>query len=203
LRLFGVCLLVGVVIASSFWVDSTVPGPEERIEVGPLVERVTDLQANFDSLESIYDSSVMYAERIVRSGQRDSVLARRIAWHVVAEAHRVEIPVEVGLAIMLVENPMFHPTVRSFMGATGLTQVMPFHAGNWKPCGPNLEDIRDNICTGFSIFRDYLDRHGAIDRALLAYNGCVRGTNTPDCHSYPRWIMERLGRVHIRNWLEM
>ena len=30
--------------------------------------------------------------------------------------------------------------------------------------------------------------------ALLSYNGCVRGTNTPDCRAYPEKV-----RAHVEN----
>jgi hypothetical protein len=40
-----------------------------------------------------------------------------------------------------------------------------------------------------------LRRTGTTTAALLRYNGCVRGTNTPDCHRYPSKVLARAGRV--------
>ena len=36
-------------------------------------------------------------------------------------------------------------------------------------------------------------------RALLAYNGCVRGTFTPDCHLYPDKV-NRIRRQIVAEW---
>ncbi|MFL5470090.1 MAG: hypothetical protein ACJ8AE_09880, partial [Gemmatimonadaceae bacterium] len=37
---------------------------------------------------------------------------------------------------------------------------------------------------GVSILADLIKRSPSVERALLRYNGCVRGTNTPHCHTY-------------------
>jgi hypothetical protein len=39
-------------------------------------------------------------------------------------------------------------------------------------------------------------------RALLAYNGCVRGTNTPNCHTYPNKVRDLRERVR-RDWARL
>jgi hypothetical protein len=67
-------------------------------------------------------------------------------------------------------------------------QVMPGWAGQWRECGRDLYDVEDNLCNGTSILQWYLRRHGDERRALLGYNGCVRGTNTPNCFIYPNKI---------------
>jgi soluble lytic murein transglycosylase-like protein len=99
---------------------------------------------------------------------------------------------EVLLAVMLVENPWIEPTARSPVGARGLMQVMPLHQGKWRACPGSLEDIESNICYGAQIFRDYLRQTGNIETALLRYNGCVKGTNTPNCHLYPQQVFARV-----------
>jgi soluble lytic murein transglycosylase-like protein len=65
-------------------------------------------------------------------------------------------------------------------------QVMPLWIGYWRGCGQNLYDIEANLCNGTRILAWFMSRHGGDERrALLGYNGCVRGTNTPDCGKYP------------------
>ena len=106
------------------------------------------------------------------------------------------------LAVLLVENPALDPSARSFMGAQGLMQVMPFHRGKWPPCEPRLDDVESNICHGASIFASYLKQTGGdVDRALLRYNGCVHGTNTPNCHQYANHVFARAGRASVHAWL--
>jgi len=55
--------------------------------------------------------------------------------------------------------------------------------------------VENNICHGTRILRDVLDRAQTTRGALLRYNGCVAGTNTPDCWKYPRMVQIRAARV--------
>jgi soluble lytic murein transglycosylase-like protein len=78
------------------------------------------------------------------------------------------------------------PNATSSVGARGLMQVMPAWSGHWRDCGRNLYEIEANLCAGTNILAWYLRRHGGDERrALLGYNGCVTGSNTPNCHTYP------------------
>lgn len=110
--------------------------------------------------------------------------ARKISWPVIQEAQRRGVDPAMVTAILLVESEG-NPSARSSVGARGLMQVMPGWAGRWRGCGRDLYDIASNICNGTSILAWYLDSHGDEREALLGYNGCVRGTNTPNCHRYP------------------
>jgi soluble lytic murein transglycosylase-like protein len=102
------------------------------------------------------------------------------------------------LAVVTVENPWLEPDAMSSAGAVGLMQVMPFHAGEWGCSGEDLTDPDVNVCHGTRILADAIRRlNGDLERALLRYNGCVRGTNTPDCHLYARRVLE-----HARPWRE-
>jgi soluble lytic murein transglycosylase-like protein len=75
-------------------------------------------------------------------------------------------------------------------------QVMPFHAGAWGCESEDLTDPETNVCHGTRILAHALRRlDGDLERALLRYNGCVRGTNTPDCHSYPSRVL-----AHAASW---
>lgn len=134
--------------------------------------------------------------------REDPVLARRIALALVREGRQTNIDPRMLLAVLLVENPWLDADARSSVGAVGLMQVMPFHAGEWEPCSDDLEDIDTNICYGARIFAHYLGAtNGDLDRALLRYNGCVRGTNTPDCDRYPTHVFARAGRATLWNAL--
>lgn len=130
-------------------------------------------------------------------------MATRIAAAVVREGYRTGLDTGLLLAVLLVENPWLDPEARSSVGAVGLMQVMPFHAGAWRCGGADLTDPEVNICHGARILAHALHRaRGDLDTALLRYNGCVRGRNTPDCHRYPSWVRHTLeglsgGRVDM------
>jgi soluble lytic murein transglycosylase-like protein len=126
------------------------------------------------------------------AGRADSIA--RIA---VREAYHRRIPPALVLGVMLTENDGFKPNARSSVGAMGLMQVMP---RVWLPnlgpiLGRNLRDDETNLRYGVYILKhfakrtaDTLDARGVIRVALLGYNGCVRGTNTPTCRGYPEKV---------------
>jgi hypothetical protein len=162
-------------------------------------ERLTSL---LERVEAVYEEEVAPLERVLLGYRSDDPqLVRRVAVSLLREARRTELEPRLLLAVLLVENPWIDPDARSFMGARGLMQVMPFHEGKWAPCEPRLDDVDANICHGASIFAAYLKQErGNVDRALLRYNGCVRGTNTPNCHQYPNHVYARAGRASIQAW---
>ena len=114
----------------------------------------------------------------------DQGRVNRIAAAVVKEGHRRNIGSALLVGVLLTENPMLNPTARSSVGAVGLMQVMPFHAGKWGCASGDLFDIEANICHGVAILADNLRSSHSLPAALLGYNGCVHGTNTPDCWRY-------------------
>jgi soluble lytic murein transglycosylase-like protein len=116
---------------------------------------------------------------------RDTVRAQKIANAVVAEGGKRNLSPALLIGVLLTEDVTLNPQAKSFVGARGLMQVMPFHAGKWKQCpSSDLFSIDTNICYGTSILADLVKRSPNVERALLRYNGCVRGTNTPNCQSY-------------------
>lgn len=118
---------------------------------------------------------------------KDTARARRIANAMVYEGGRKNISPSLLIGVLLTEDATLDPKARSFVGARGLMQIMPFHAGEWKKdcgSGADLYDIDANICHGVAILASYMKKSPNIERALLRYNGCVRGTNTPHCHTY-------------------
>ncbi len=137
------------------------------------------------------DTSVRPLEHVLLQQRDDRGLARHVAVALVRESNRQHLSPRLLLGMLLVENPTVNPRARSPVGARGLMQVMPHHEGRWS-CGGGLEDVDANICYGAHVFRDnLLDAGGDVEGALLRYNGCVRGTNTPDCRRYPQWVFSR------------
>lgn len=115
----------------------------------------------------------------------DPVRAKRIAGALVKEGRRRKVGSSLLVGVLLTENPWLDPRARSSVGARGLMQVMPFHSGKWGCPSGDLFDIESNICHGVAVLADNLARSRSLPQALLGYNGCVRGTNTPGCWRYP------------------
>lgn len=125
----------------------------------------------------------------------DWKLVRRISRAVVREARRQQVPPSLIAAVLVTENTTLRPGARSSVGALGLMQVMPMHAGAALCGSSDLTDVDSNICHGALILARNLRRTRTTTAALLRYNGCVRGTNTPDCHRYPSKVLARAGGV--------
>ena len=126
--------------------------------------------------------------QVIRRYTRSSSDADRIAQAVVAEGKRKKIDPAMIVGIMMVESEM-NPRARSFVGARGLMQVMPFHRGQWGCKNGDLYHIETNICLGVSVLADNIKRAPNLRTALQRYNGCVNGTNTPGCSSYSRKVL--------------
>jgi soluble lytic murein transglycosylase-like protein len=167
--------------------------------VDALLAQSASVTGLLTQIEDSYAADVAPIERVLLSYRDDDPqLVRQVAVSLVREARRTQIEPRLLLAVLLVENPWIDPTKSSHVGAQGLMQVMPFHRGQWKPCQPRLDDVDANICHGARIFASYLRaEHGNVDRALLRYNGCVKGTNTPDCQQYPTHVFARAGRASL------
>jgi soluble lytic murein transglycosylase-like protein len=74
-------------------------------------------------------------------------------------------------------------------------QVMPLHSGKWGCGSKDLFDIESNICHGVQILKQAMIDAPNTRVALLRYNGCVRGRNTPNCHLYDDKVLKRAGRA--------
>ena len=133
-------------------------------------------------------SEEAHVSQLLRNHTKDTVRANRIAAALVKEGRRRNVGSSLLVGVLLTENPDLAAKATSFVGARGLMQVMPFHAGNWGCASPDLFDVESNICHGVAILADNLKRSRTLPQALLGYNGCVRGTNTPDCFRYPRKV---------------
>ena len=176
---------------------SACASPPEEAAHSPLEGALRTLEARAEALETeVREVDAFIAHEleplvhVLTRMRNDRPHARRIALALVREGHHAGVDPRLLLAVMAIENPWLEPTAASFMGAIGLMQVMPFHAGGWGCDGADLTDPETNICHGARILADALLRSdGDLDRALLRYNGCVRGTNTPDCHLYPSKVL--------------
>jgi soluble lytic murein transglycosylase-like protein len=125
----------------------------------------------------------------------DQVVVRRVAKAVALEAKRQNVPASLIAAVVVTENTTLTPDALSSVGALGLMQVMPMHAGQVGCQSDDLVNIESNICHGTRILSWDLRRTGSPIAALLRYNGCVKGTNTPDCGKYPVRVLARASRV--------
>jgi len=121
---------------------------------------------------------------VLRTRTTDADRAKRIASAVVREGKRANVSSTLLVGVLLTENPDLEPHATSSVGARGLMQVMPLHAGQWGCPSGDLFEIEANICHGVRILADNLRHSRDLPAALLRYNGCVSGTNTPDCYLY-------------------
>jgi soluble lytic murein transglycosylase-like protein len=193
----GLSLIALAVVADQQFVVAE-PSPST---VPDLRARVAFIYRHLGGFAKDGEREVSQIEQILLDYRRDRELAGRIATALVREGHQTGVDPRMLLAVLLVENPDLDPDARSTVGAIGLMQVMPFHSGQWKPCAGPLDDIDANICHGARIFAHYMGAtNGNVDRALLRYNGCVNGTNTPDCARYPTHVFARAGRASLGSW---
>lgn len=129
--------------------------------------------------------------QVLRRYTKDTIRANTIAAALVREGTKKNLDPALLIGVLLTENAKLDPTARSNVSARGLMQVMPFHAGKWKDCpSRDLADIASNICYGTSILAQYIKASPSVQNALLHYNGCVRGTNTPNCQSYSGKVLK-------------
>lgn len=132
---------------------------------------------------------------VLRKYTSDDEAANRIAGAIVDEGNRRKIDPALLVGVLLTEDATLDTTARSNVGARGLMQVMPTHAGKWGCGSSNLFSIESNICHGASILADNIHSSSNVRTALLKYNGCVHGSNTPNCHTYPDKVLRAANRT--------
>jgi soluble lytic murein transglycosylase-like protein len=202
-----VAALIGVVLLSGAG-GSTFGGVSERVAATDRVvvdslEGLETAQVRQPTLQdSLRAESELPAAELRRPLERylgryndDRLLVRRISRAVLRESQRQQVPPSLITAVLLTENTTLRPEAESSVGAQGLMQVMPFHAGARLCNSADLVDVDSNICHGTLILARNLRATSSSVAALLRYNGCVRGTNTPDCRRYPGMVLERASRV--------
>jgi hypothetical protein len=137
-----------------------------------------------------------FAADLVATGRMSQARADSIAYYAVRESYRNGIPPAVVFGVLLTENARFISGAMSNVGAVGLMQVYP---KVWlkelsAKFGSDLATDSTNLKYGIYILKQYVKSDsGAVTSAnaskgLLRYNGCVRGTNTPNCKTYPNKV---------------
>lgn len=163
--------------------------PRVHLEVlSRQMDRVRQAGSQTEDYVALYQEHVAPVEAVlVRRGVNETT-ARQVAWPLVQHSYRRGLDPAFVLSVVLIESGG-KPRATSFVGARGLMQVMPLWSGHWRNCGRDLYDIEANLCNGTSILAWYLSRSpGDENKALLGYNGCVRGSNTPNCFTYPQKV---------------
>lgn len=186
------------VLAGAVAWTSTLDTPFNRqaADAPSVVERLTTREpVTAAPVRLALSSEARGIARFLEKRGKESSLAERIAAAVVAEGEKHDIEPKFLVGLMITENAKFDPSAKSNVGATGLMQVMPFHAGKYGCESSRLDDVEGNICHGVQILADMKKRSKTLDKALLRYNGCVRGTNTPRCHTYPSKIRKHVAEV--------
>lgn len=149
---------------------------------------------------TVVDASV-HTENARRIGEflsrytKDRNLAFRIADALVAQGKKEQIDPVLLVGVLLTEDITLNPRARSNVGARGLMQVMPFHAGSWGCGSSDLLDVETNICHGVRVLKQAMKDAPNMRKALLRYNGCVRGRNTRDCHLYDDKVLRHANRA--------
>jgi soluble lytic murein transglycosylase-like protein len=127
--------------------------------------------------------------RLLGQRTRQPAIANRIARAILKEATHLQVAPSLLTGMLLTENARLDAKTVSSQGAIGLMQVMHFHAGEFDCESDDLVQVEANICHGAHVFGSYLQRTGDLRRALLRYNGCVTGSNTPGCQRYPAKVL--------------
>lgn len=170
-----------------------------------------DSVARIEASPEFAEQKRRFASDLVRTGRMSEARADSIAHFAVREAFLRGVPPAVIFGVMLTENAKFISKAQSNVGAVGLMQVYPKY---WlkdlsKKFGvSDIEADSTNLRYGVFILQHYLKPRGkqasgqhviatapgSLMKGLLKYNGCVRGTNTPRCHTYPTKVQKFVER---------
>jgi hypothetical protein len=134
-----------------------------------------------------------FAADLVATGHMDPARADTVSYFAVRESYLRGIPPAVVFGVMLTENSRFVSKALSNVGAVGLMQVYPkiWLKALQSKFGTDLAADSTNLKYGVYILSTYIKTDqgkaaaGTVNTGLLHYNGCVKGTNTPRCHTYP------------------
>ena len=199
--------VVGDVIRGVSNQPPQLPAPASTIPSGPLADSVRLIESSPEFAEQ----KRRFAADLVATGRMSPERADSIAHFAVREAFLRGVPPAVIFGVMLTENAQFISRAKSNVGAVGLMQVYPkvwFKELSRKFEDPNIEADSTNLRYGVFILEHYLKPRGkkstgehvvatapgSLMKGLLRYNGCVRGTNTPRCHTYPNKVQKFVER---------
>ena len=183
------------------------PAPVAPLATGPMADSVARIEGSAE----FQDQKRRFAADLVRTGRMSQARADSIAHFAVREAFLRGVPPAVIFGVMLTENAQFISRAKSNVGAVGLMQVYPkvwFKELSKKFGDSNIEADSTNLRYGVFILEHYLKprgkrvtpahmvatQPGSLMKGLLRYNGCVRGTNTPRCHTYPSKVQKFVER---------
>jgi hypothetical protein len=170
----------------------------------PVLDAIESESPSGMSAAEMAQQEQAFYEDLMRAGHIDSVRARNVARVAVREAKERNIPPALIFGIMLTENRRFESKAKSNVGAVGLMQIYPkvWLKALGDKLGRDLANDETNLKYGAFIAAEYiytkrnadtLNPTRSWEKPLLRYNGCVRGTNTPRCHTYPS---------KVRNYVE-
>ena len=125
-------------------------------------------------------------ERFLGRYNSDRVLVRRISRAVLRESRRQQVPPSLIAAVLVTENTTLRPEARSSVGAQGLMQVMPMHAGAELCQSSDLVDVDSNICHGTLILARNLRRTSSSTAALLGTTAAFAAPIRPTAGAIPR-----------------
>ena len=145
-----------------------------------------------------------FAADLVRTGRMSQERADSVSYYAVREAYERGIPPAVIFGVMLTENALFVSNALSNVGAVGLMQVYPkiWLKELGDKLGTDLTSDSTNVKYGVYILSEYIKSKpgeqkvtpSEVNRGLLKYNGCVKGTNTPNCRTYPNKVKNYVER---------
>jgi hypothetical protein len=200
-------IIVGTVSAIVFSVRRTRPifagqetvaarlmgAPQTPSAVAPVASGDTSQAARVVASPKFEADRRAFAADLVKTGRMSQARADSIAYYAVRESYLQGIPPAVVFGVMLTENALFVSNAMSNVGAVGLMQVYPkvWLKALSKKLGSDLASDSTNLKYGIYILKQYVKSDSgavtaaSLNKGLLRYNGCVRGTNTPHCSNYP------------------
>ena len=199
--------VVGELIKSVTPPSEAPAAPPEGPPPAALVDSIRQIEAS----PEFADQKQRFAQDLVRTGRMSQARADSIAHFAVREAFLRGVPPAVIFGVMLTENAQFISRAQSNVGAVGLMQVYPkvwLKELSKKFGSTDIEADSTNLRYGVFILEHYLKprerkgtagtmvatQPGSLMKGLLRYNGCVRGTNTPRCHTYPTKVARYVER---------
>jgi hypothetical protein len=144
-----------------------------------------------------------FAADLVKTGRMNQARADSIAYYAVRESYVEGVPPAVVFGVMLTENALFVSGAMSNVGAVGLMQVYPkvWLKALSSKFGKDLASDSTNLKYGIYILSQYIKSDSGkvtpaqLSKGLLHYNGCVTGSNTPNCHTYPSKVKNYVDKL--------